>query len=258
MPGLKNHLEKVALSAATCSQLLQHSTELLQDARKVTRPPRPSALRLSVPDGTTPPDVALAAAEVLAAHSEIATPDVSQSSPALQQALQTVPAQPDSAQPGAAQLLPEELSSSQQSDDAPTGFDQVMVDAMLANLGALKSKWESRQSKPSQPNPCQPPTSGLGHAPGAAKALLRQGARLMRSIEAFKADLASKSEAAEPCVPVSEVLWQIFDYAEHARLTLTAPALKNIWTSQAMPGEHPACSDRIDFLLPVGTSQCFA
>ena len=56
--------------------------------------------------------------------------------------------------------------------------------------------------------------------------------------DSAKAMSSEPKPAHEYQVPVPEVLWQIFEYAEHAGLELSTSGMRVVWTSQAMPGDN--------------------
>ena len=56
--------------------------------------------------------------------------------------------------------------------------------------------------------------------------------------DSAKAMSPEPNPAHEYQVPVPEVLWQIFEYAEHAGLELSTSGMRVVWTSQAMPGDN--------------------
>ena len=79
--------------------MLEHGVKLLE--KIITAAPllHPSTLKLSVTDGGAAPDVASAAADLLAAHSNACQADALQPSPVQQLSAQSTPAQPDVGQP---------------------------------------------------------------------------------------------------------------------------------------------------------------
>ena len=92
-------LEEISLSAQVCSQMLEHGICLLEDFTTTAPLLDPSTLKLSVTYGDAAPDVASAAADLLAAHSNACQADALQSNPVQQLSPQSTPAQPDLAQP---------------------------------------------------------------------------------------------------------------------------------------------------------------